>query len=231
MDYYFIDASPMIRALRQNPSEFEMRYNCVRHRPSRHWLGFDPNGTARLSAHCSCAEFPISAEQSAELRAAVANWKEIYWRPLMAREAAARRVAEINREFARHFQPKNSLAAGRRCRVGLERHQRFAFPHRSVATRGRRIVCRPATSNRAEPARADLGLTILPGPRRAPPRQNPRWPTTTIRRCGLKGNGGSDAFRQYGSLRRKCRCFGDLTETERGGRVRLCTQYPLPTHS
>lgn len=106
MDYYFIDASPMIRALRQNPSEFEMRYNCVRHRPSRHWLGFDPNGTARLSAHCSCAEFPISAEQSAELRAAVANWKEIYWRPLMAREAAARRVAEINREFARHFQPK-----------------------------------------------------------------------------------------------------------------------------
>jgi hypothetical protein len=106
MEYFYLDVSPMIRALQQNPSEFEMRYNCVRHRPSRHWLGFDPNGNARLSAHCSCAEFPISSEQSAELRTAVANWQETYWRPLMVREAAERRVAEINREFARHFAPK-----------------------------------------------------------------------------------------------------------------------------
>ena len=106
MEYFYLDASPMIRALQQSPSEFELRHECVRHRPSRHWLAFDPNGTARIFARCNCAEFPISRDQSIELRMAVANWEETYWRPLMAREAAARRVAKINREFARHFGPR-----------------------------------------------------------------------------------------------------------------------------
>jgi hypothetical protein len=109
---YYLNASPMIRALQQNPSEFELRYDCVRHRPSRHWLGFDPNGNARITARCNCAQFPISPEQSAELRTAVANWKETYWGPLMVREAAERRVAEINREFARHFAPKTRWRRG-----------------------------------------------------------------------------------------------------------------------
>ncbi|HUC09461.1 MAG TPA: hypothetical protein VL985_03435 [Stellaceae bacterium] len=106
MDDFYLDASPMIRALWENPSEFELQHHCVRHRPSRHWLVFDRNGAARIVARCNCAEFPISREQSLKLHTAVAAWKETYWRPLMAREAAERRVAEINREFARHFGPK-----------------------------------------------------------------------------------------------------------------------------
>ena len=106
MEDFYLDASPMIRALQENPNEFELRHNCVRHRPSRHWLAFDPSGAARIFAHCNCAELAISPEQSAVLRVTVANWEETYWRPLLAREAAERRVAEINREFARHFGPK-----------------------------------------------------------------------------------------------------------------------------
>jgi hypothetical protein len=98
-----LDAGPMIRALRDSPGDFERRYNCIRHLASRHWLGFDANGNARILACCSRAELPISSDQSAELRAAVAQWEETYWRPLVAGHAATRRVAEINREFARHF--------------------------------------------------------------------------------------------------------------------------------
>jgi len=105
-DDFYLDASPVIHALWENPSEFELRHNCVRHRPSHHWLTFDRNGAARISARCNCAELPISDEQSAALKAAVTHWEEAYWRPLLARKAAARRIAEINREFARHFGPK-----------------------------------------------------------------------------------------------------------------------------
>lgn len=106
MDDLYLDAGPMIRALNEDPEAFETRGNCLHHRPSRHWLSFDAKGNARIFARCSCAELSISPEQSAELRTAVANWKETYWRQQIARAAAARRVAEINREFARHFGPK-----------------------------------------------------------------------------------------------------------------------------
>jgi hypothetical protein len=107
MDDFYLDASPMIRALHDTPYAFERRHDCIRHRPSRHWLAFNRDGSARIFARCSCAELSISPEQSAALRMAVANWEGTYWRPLMAREAAERRVAEINREFARHFGPKS----------------------------------------------------------------------------------------------------------------------------
>jgi hypothetical protein len=106
MDVFYLDAGPMIRALSENPEAFEIRRNCLRHRPSRHWLIFDANGNAHIFARCSCAELPISREQSKQLREVFTVWEETYWRPLMARETAERRVAEINREFARHFGPK-----------------------------------------------------------------------------------------------------------------------------
>jgi hypothetical protein len=106
MDDFSLDAGPMIRALSKDPEVFEIRRNCLRHRPSRHWLIFDANGNARIIARCSCTELPVSREQSKQLREAFAVWEETYWRPLMARETAERRVAEINREFARHFGPK-----------------------------------------------------------------------------------------------------------------------------
>src|SRR5215469_13442686 len=103
----YLDASPMIRALSESPGDFEVRGGLVRHRPSRHMLRFDVCGKAKLVARCNCAELAISQEQSDELRAAVAVWRDTYWVPLMAREAADRRVAEINREFAAHFRPRS----------------------------------------------------------------------------------------------------------------------------
>jgi hypothetical protein len=106
---YYLDASPMIRALSESPSEFEMEGNFVRHKPSRHVLKFDVHGDAQLVARCNCSQLPINQQQNVELRAAVAVWMDFYWRPLMAREAAARRVAEINRAFAEHFRPRGLL--------------------------------------------------------------------------------------------------------------------------
>lgn len=105
----FLDAGPMIRAFGETPDAFEMRHNCVVHRPSRHWLGFDPEGNACIMARCDCAELSVTREQSEQLAAAVVAWQESYWRPLLAREAAERRVARINLEFARHFRPRNKL--------------------------------------------------------------------------------------------------------------------------
>jgi hypothetical protein len=102
---YYLDAGPMIRALSEDPGAFEIRRNCVRHRPSRHWLAFDIDGTARIFARCDCAILPVNREQSEQLQAAVAHWEESYWRPLLAQAAAERRVAEINRGFAKHFGP------------------------------------------------------------------------------------------------------------------------------
>jgi hypothetical protein len=108
---YYLDAAPMIRSLSDNPSEFEMDHDGIRHRPSRHWLRFDVDGNAELMARCNCVELPISRQQSEELRVAVAAWQHTYWRPLMAREAAERRVAEINRAFAEHSGRAASCAA------------------------------------------------------------------------------------------------------------------------
>jgi hypothetical protein len=99
----------MIRALRDDPEAFEIRHNCIRHRPSRHWLAFDDQGNARIFSRCSCAELPISRDQSEALMIAAAAWEDKYWRPMMAQEAAARRVAEISRQFARHFRRRSRL--------------------------------------------------------------------------------------------------------------------------
>jgi hypothetical protein len=108
MDLY-LDAGPMIRALSETPSAFDTDGYVVCHRPSRHWLSFDEEGNARIAARCSCAELPVSREQSTQPWAAVAVWQEIYWRPLIARKAAERRIAEINRAFAQHFRPRSPL--------------------------------------------------------------------------------------------------------------------------
>lgn len=103
---HYLDARPMIRALYEEPSAFEMRRNCLRHRPSRHWLVFDSDGNARILARCDCMVLPVSREQSEQLHEAAAIWEQSYWQPLLAHAAAERRVAEINREFADHFRPR-----------------------------------------------------------------------------------------------------------------------------
>jgi hypothetical protein len=102
----YLDISPMLVALREQPAEFELRGAKLRHVPSRHLFAFTGNGRAMVSrTRCDCAQLTITTRQSANLRAAIAEWTTDYWEPLQARRAEARRVARINREFARHFRP------------------------------------------------------------------------------------------------------------------------------
>ncbi len=91
----YLDVSPMIGALRECPSDFDMSRGQLRHMPSGHKVVFDAfGGSARIDAQCECATLRISREQSVELLAAFRAWKQDYWR-----------VVEINRDFADHFRP------------------------------------------------------------------------------------------------------------------------------
>jgi len=105
----YLDLSPMLQAIQERPSEFEMLKSDLSHIPSRHRVVFDVHGVARVYARCACSVLTVRPEQAAELRTAIAHWEESYWRPLMASKAAARRVAEINRTFAAHFHPRSAL--------------------------------------------------------------------------------------------------------------------------
>jgi hypothetical protein len=101
-----LDISPMLTALREAPSEFDMRGGELRHIPSRHTFGFSADGRAMVTrTRCDCALLTVSERQSAALKAALGTWTATYWDPLVARRAEERRVARINRAFARHFQP------------------------------------------------------------------------------------------------------------------------------
>jgi hypothetical protein len=95
----------MLQAMRARPSEFEMQGSYLRHKPSHHLVNFDIWGNARVHARCDCAMLDVTRDQSQELKEAIAAWKIIYWEPRLAQLAAARRAAEINREFASHFRP------------------------------------------------------------------------------------------------------------------------------
>jgi len=108
---HYLDARPMIRALYEAPEDFEIRRNCLRHRPSKHWVVFDCDGNARIVARCECMVQRISREHSEQLQQAAATWEEAYWRPLLDHAAAERRVAEINREFASHFRARRRWRA------------------------------------------------------------------------------------------------------------------------
>jgi hypothetical protein len=105
----YLDLSPMLRALRERPAEFEMRKSDLHHVPSGHRFAFDAQGNVRIYARCACSELTAWPDQNAEMRTAIASWEETYWRPLVAMKAAERRVAEINRAFASHFQPRSRL--------------------------------------------------------------------------------------------------------------------------
>jgi hypothetical protein len=104
----YLDLSPMLQAIREQPGEFEMEKRYLHHIPSGHRLAFDAQGNARVYARCACSELAVQPEQSAEMKAAIASWEETYWRPLVARKAAERRVAEINRAFAEHFRRRSA---------------------------------------------------------------------------------------------------------------------------
>jgi hypothetical protein len=111
----YLDLSPMLKAMRTRPDEFEMQGSYLRHKPSHHLLNFDVWGNARLHARCDCAMLDVSREQSEEMKAALAAWKVMYWEPYLAKIEAEKRAAKINREFASHF------------RVNLWRRLRMLF--------------------------------------------------------------------------------------------------------
>lgn len=102
----YLDISPMLTALREAPDEFDLRGGKLRHIPSRHLFDFTLEGRAIVTrTRCDCAALTISDRQSAALKIAQREWLVAYWEPLLVRQAEARRVARINRDFARHFKP------------------------------------------------------------------------------------------------------------------------------
>jgi hypothetical protein len=195
---YYLDASPMIRALSESPSEFEMEGNFVRHKPSRHVLKFDVHGNAQLVARCNCSQLPISQQQSDELRAAVAAWMDVYWRPLMARQAAERRVGEINRAFGEHFRPRGILRRTLDAVLSFigPRPSGFARPGQPRAARGHGISGSIGPGNArtgAEGAGFGVNTSLSRRSRTGPGRQSSRRHATPT-----KGIGESHAVRWYG---------------------------------
>jgi hypothetical protein len=116
----YLDISPMLVALREQPSDFELRGVELHHLPSRHSFGFTRGGRSAVTrAWCDCAALPISETQSTEFKTAFDGWMLCYWQPRLAAQAEAKRIARINRHFASHFKP--SLA---------RRLMRWLSPHR-----------------------------------------------------------------------------------------------------
>src|SRR5215469_11380955 len=66
----FIDARPMITALRTAPEDFRLSGTWLNHEPSQHNFQFDPDGHVSIQAACNCAMFAILPEQEGALRAA-----------------------------------------------------------------------------------------------------------------------------------------------------------------
>ena len=89
----YLDASPMIHALRTSPETFEFTNGSLHHIPSRHRFQFDWEGRVRVEARCDCAFLAVNRDQENTLCQAFNEWRANYWRPI-----------EINREFAMHFE-------------------------------------------------------------------------------------------------------------------------------
>src|SRR6185312_8008657 len=101
MPMTYLDISPMLVALREQPANFALRGAELHHIPSRHSFGFTRGGrTAVTRAWCDCAALPISEQQSAEFKLTFDDWMQAYWLPRQAEEAEARRIAKINRHCA-----------------------------------------------------------------------------------------------------------------------------------
>ena len=107
----YLDVSPMMIALRTNPSDFEMKRGWLHHFPSRHEFKFDQHGNVRLHARCDCAILSVRREQGLELWKTFQLWHTSYWRP-----------TQINKEFAAHFRQPNALQRAVRRMVARIRH-------------------------------------------------------------------------------------------------------------
>jgi len=90
----YLDISPMLAAMREQPDTFSMSNGWLKHRPSHHRFKVQAGGHVIVDAECGCAGLSVRTEQGRELYEALQSWQAEYWVP-----------REINRHFARHFQP------------------------------------------------------------------------------------------------------------------------------
>ena len=93
----YLNASPLIDALRFQPEDFELKHGWLTHAPSRHRFQFDRKGRVTIEANCSCANMSIRPEQQEDLTAMFQTWRSEYWVPM-----------QTNREFASHFAAPNA---------------------------------------------------------------------------------------------------------------------------
>ena len=105
----FLNATPLIDALRFQPEDFELKHGWLSHAPSRHRFQFERSGKVTIEANCACAAMSVRPEQKEELIQMFHTWRSEYWVPL-----------ETNREFASHFARPNAW-------VRLFRDIRMAF--------------------------------------------------------------------------------------------------------
>ena len=114
----YLDVSPMISALRFQPSDFDYAHGWLNHVPSRHRFQFDRSGRVSIEANCGCANLSVRPEQTDELAAVFKTWRQEYWLPF-----------ETNREFASHFRKPNAwVRLFRDVRMALRRFLRHDGP-------------------------------------------------------------------------------------------------------
>ena len=105
----YLNATPLIDALRFQPEDFELKHGWLSHAPSRHRFQFERSGKVTIEADCNCSAMSIRPEQTEELIQTFHTWRTGYWVP-----------SETNREFASHFAKPNAW-------VRLIRDIRMAF--------------------------------------------------------------------------------------------------------
>lgn len=93
----YLNATPLIDALRFQPEDFELKNGWLSHTPSRHRFQFERSGKVTIEANCSCAAMSIRPEQKEELISMFQTWRNEYWIPL-----------ETNLEFSSHFAKPNA---------------------------------------------------------------------------------------------------------------------------
>jgi hypothetical protein len=96
----YLNVSPMISALREQPDAFCFESGELHHIPSRHRFLFDSRRHVTIDANCGCSLLHTSKDQEIALYDAYQEWRTNYWRAI-----------EINREFAAHFAPPTRLRA------------------------------------------------------------------------------------------------------------------------
>ena len=111
----YLNVSPMVSALREQPDTFYFDSGELHHIPSRHRFHFDSQRRVTIDANCGCSLLRVSQDQKAALYEAFQDWRMNYWRPV-----------EINREFAGHFAPPSRLRA---CLIALT-----GWMHRAALT-------------------------------------------------------------------------------------------------